>query len=307
MRDFIAEGWMERNERAARLIGRHHAGFLCNLDLFATEEIEALPVYSRFLTPRGLSAGAGSAISGPGDDALILTLEGFRDQRAAGAAIKELDQIRPHLARAAMLSARLQFEKAKAAMAVLESIGAPAAVVDHRGALMTINSLFEPEIGDRFVDTRASLRLRDEHADYRLHEALEKVRLGLGGASIPIRGRIAPARALHILPVRGEGSELFSAASAVLVVARHKANIAPSRSLLEQLYDLSPAEARVAQGLADGASLREIADRGKTSIHTVRNQSKAVLEKTGAAGQTHLIKLLMNLSPPPTAEVRLGS
>ena len=54
-------------------------------------------------------------------------------------------------------------------------------------------------------------------------------------------------------------------------------------------------------------ALREIADRSKTSIHTVRNQFKAVLEKTGADGQSHLTKLLLGLTLPTDTRIHTGS
>ena len=308
MREFVAQGWMDRNDRMMRLIARRHAGFLTDLDLFSAAEIGASPVYTQFLTPRGFSASAATSIAGAGDDTLILSIEGFRDHTAASAAAPALDLLRPHLTRAAVLSARLQLEKAKATVAALEGIGSPAALVGRRGALIAANALFESEIAVGFTGARGGFRLADERADYRLHEALENVRLGLGGASIAIRGDLrAQARALHVLPVAGKANDLFSSASAVLVVTSRKSSIAPSGSLLEQLYDLSPAEARIARALTDGLSLREIADRSKTSIHTVRNQFKAVLEKTGADGQSHLTKLLLGLTLPSDARIYTGS
>ena len=299
MREFIAQGWAGRNDRIARLVARRHAGFLSDLDLFSPEEIGTLPVYTQFLTPKGFSAGAATSIPGANDDNLILSVEGFCDHDAASTAVPMLDLLRPHLARAAMLSARLQLEKAKATVAALEGVGSPAALVGHRGALMAANALFEPEIAIGFTGGRGLLRLADERADYKLHDALKNVRLGLGGASIAIRGdQLAQARVLHVLPVVANANDPLFSASAVLVVTSRTASIAPSGPLLEQLYDLSPTEARIARALAGGASLREIADRSKTSIHTVRNQFKAVLEKTGADGQTHLTKLLLGLALP---------
>jgi DNA-binding NarL/FixJ family response regulator len=87
----------------------------------------------------------------------------------------------------------------------------------------------------------------------------------LGGASIAIRGdQRTQARVLHVLPVAANANDPLFSAAAVLVVTSRTASIAPSGPLLEQLYDLSPTEARIARALAGGASLREIADRSKT-------------------------------------------
>jgi DNA-binding CsgD family transcriptional regulator len=304
MRAFIAEGWMSHNEWLPRLTASHHAGFLTDLDLFSAEELATLPMYTEFITPRGTSARAATLISGAAGDSLILSVTGFRDQAAATAAVPDLDSLRPHLARAAMLSAQLQIEKVKAGVAVLETIGVPAAFVAGSGAMKAANALFEAEIGAGFVDTRASLRLMDERANLQLQHALEKVRAGAGGASIAIRaGPTTPARALHVIPVMGDAGDLFFRASAVLVVTRRRPAAAANAALLEHLYDLSHAEARVALTLMKGTPLREIATCLGTSIHTVRNQMKAVLEKTGAVGQTDLVTLLLGLTLP-AADVR---
>jgi DNA-binding CsgD family transcriptional regulator len=306
MPEFIDQGWMARNERVQRLTARRHTGFLTDLDLFSSKEVEALPIYTQFLSPRGMSAGAGCVVSGLEDDTLILSLEGFADHGAARTALGELDEIRPHLARAAMISARLQAERAMTAVTVLDAIGSPAAVVDHRGVLLTANTLFEPEIPARFRNTRAGLRLLDELADHRLQRTLESVRRGLGGDSVPAPGPNGRARLLHVLPVVREANDVFLAASAILVLTGHANRLPPGRALLEQLFDLSPAEARVAEALADGATLRQIAKRANTSIHTVRNQLKAVLEKSSTASQVELIRILMDLAKPARPSVQFG-
>jgi len=299
MRDFMADDWISRHDRLTRLIARRHAGFLANLDLYSPAEMETLPVFTQFLAPRGAAVGAVTLVSGAGNENLFLGIEGFRDHDAAKAAIPELDSLRPHLARAAMLSAQLQLERVKAKATILETIGVPAAFVGEDGALTAANALSELEIGACFVDKRRCLRLMDERADQRLRHALEKVRAGEGGASIAIRGSpMTSARALHVIPAIGDASDLFFRASAVLVVTQRKPAATANSVLLEHLYDLSHAEARVAAAVAAGDSLQKIASRSGISIHTVRNQMKAVLDKTGADGQTDLVTLLLGLALP---------
>lgn len=66
-----------------------------------------------------------------------------------------------------------------------------------------------------------------------------------------------------------------------------------SEPVLCQLYDLTPAEARVARMMVNGGAPREIAEQSNTSVHTVRNQIKSVFNKTGAARQAELAILLL--------------
>lgn len=66
-------------------------------------------------------------------------------------------------------------------------------------------------------------------------------------------------------------------------------------AILRALYDLTPAETEVANGLLTGFSLEELALLRKVSIETVRSQMKALLGKTGTRKQSELVSLLSSL------------
>lgn len=58
---------------------------------------------------------------------------------------------------------------------------------------------------------------------------------------------------------------------------------------------LTQSEAQIALALADGHTLAEIAEARSASIHTVRNQVKSALSKTGARRQSDLVALIERL------------
>jgi DNA-binding NarL/FixJ family response regulator len=64
------------------------------------------------------------------------------------------------------------------------------------------------------------------------------------------------------------------------------------RARLAGLYDLTQAESEVATLLAEGLAPAEIADQRSVCLDTVRNQIKALLQKTGATRLGGLIALL---------------
>lgn len=72
---------------------------------------------------------------------------------------------------------------------------------------------------------------------------------------------------------------------------------------LRKLYGLSGAEAAIAAGLAEGSTIRELADLRGTSIHTVRLQAKRVLEKLGCRRQSEVVRLIKQIAPvhPPSS------
>lgn len=65
-----------------------------------------------------------------------------------------------------------------------------------------------------------------------------------------------------------------------------------AEQLLVTSFGLSRAEVDVVRNLMAGRSLRDMADLSGRSEHTVRNQAKSVLAKTGAPGQVDLIRLV---------------
>jgi DNA-binding CsgD family transcriptional regulator len=66
--------------------------------------------------------------------------------------------------------------------------------------------------------------------------------------------------------------------------------------LLGSMFDLTPAEARLALSLSAGRTSGEVARELGTAISTVRSQLKAVLAKTGTHRQVELVRLLSELA-----------
>jgi DNA-binding CsgD family transcriptional regulator len=71
----------------------------------------------------------------------------------------------------------------------------------------------------------------------------------------------------------------------------------PSAEVLQGLFDLTPAEVRVAQGIVQAQTVESLAVNFGLSRETIRNQLKAVLAKTGLSRQQELISLLAGQRP----------
>jgi DNA-binding CsgD family transcriptional regulator len=65
--------------------------------------------------------------------------------------------------------------------------------------------------------------------------------------------------------------------------------------LLGSLFDLSPAELRVAAALLAGKSPEHYAHEAQVSLNTVRTQLKSLFRKTGTSRQSELVALLSQL------------
>jgi len=67
---------------------------------------------------------------------------------------------------------------------------------------------------------------------------------------------------------------------------------APSIDLIRSLFDLTPAEARVARGLAAGQTVKDIAAESGTTTNTVRTHVKSVLRKLGVSSRREAVEKL---------------
>ena len=80
-----------------------------------------------------------------------------------------------------------------------------------------------------------------------------------------------------------------------MVLIDVQVNKAGATGLIMKTLGLTSSEAAVAQGITDGQTLAEIAHARQTSIHTIRNQLKSALSKTGTRRQSELALLIERL------------
>lgn len=286
---------LARGQRCARLRASQHAGFVLEHELYNTnEELRADPFYRDMLLPVGLGWGTGTAIPLPTGETLYFTIERFRRRGPVETSIiEQLDALRPHLARSALMSTRLQLERARIASETLALIGLPALVFDKQGKVLAANHLMEALTDQIRWRAQDRVSLKDAGADALFQQAIAT--LDVEGAtpvlSFASRGAGAVMVA-HIVPIRGSSRDIFVRCAGVLVMMPVTIPQAPPVELVQSLFDLTPAEARVARSLTEGETVETIASRGGVSRNTVRTQLRGVLEKTGCSRQAEVVALL---------------
>jgi DNA-binding CsgD family transcriptional regulator len=299
--EYIAEGWPQRTDRMKRLLDARHAGFLVDLDVYTLEEMDREPVFTEFHRPRGLGWGTATAIEVPTGEMFVFDIERrFEIGPVERDTVARLDTLRPHLARASLLSARLAFERARAAAMALEHVGLPAAVISRQMRIAAVNPKLEALMPRVVQDGRARIALAHRQSDALLATALAGLGKSEGNASVrsvPIPAQQDdPPYIVHVLPIRRGAQDIFSNAAAILIVTPVVPRNVPNAEVLQGLFDLTPAEARVARAVAGQSALEAIAQNLGVSRETVRTQLKAVLAKTGVARQGELIGLLSGLT-----------
>jgi DNA-binding CsgD family transcriptional regulator len=295
---FAREGWNANNSRVSRLLGRAvHGGFLTDSDLHSEDELATLPIYKEFLNPRGLAAGAATIVQGARDDALIVALEAFESHSASRAAVPLLDQLRPHMARAAILSGEMQTARVGGLIEAFNALDSAIGLLDRNGKLLAASARFGDYLDVLLADGPQRLRMADEATDRRFAAAVEELKRSDGGVSIAMRDRdMVGVAVLHLVPARLDARELFSKVAIFAIIGNPSNNLLPGSDIIAALFDLTPAEARVARGIAQGQSPAEMARQLRVSPETVRTQLKRVFAKTSTRRQSELARLISKLA-----------
>lgn len=101
---------------------------------------------------------------------------------------------------------------------------------------------------------------------------------------------------LHSVPLR----ELIETGPhTILILVDLGQRPIPSGSVLQRLFDLTPAEAKVAIEICSGKTLSEVASSAKLSNATLRTQLSSVFSKTQTRRQSELVALLARVAILP--------
>lgn len=103
---------------------------------------------------------------------------------------------------------------------------------------------------------------------------------------------------LIVAPFRSDDFVMPGRAVAIVFMNDPDEKPAPPLEVLRVLFNLTPAEGRLAISLLDGNSLSESADLNKVGQETVRSQIKSIFHKTGTRRQGELLRLLAGVSIP---------
>jgi DNA-binding CsgD family transcriptional regulator len=301
--DILEGHWHERNTRMERLLVHRHAGFVRDVDMWTLEEMDQDPSFRDLLRPRGFGWCGGFLVQVPSHDMLLFSVERrYVDGPIETSAVGQLNALRPHLARAAMMSARLRLERAQGMADSLTTMGLPSAVLLGSGKVISTNASFD-QVGPQIMSTAfGGIALANADANTLLKKAIEGLDAAAfqnGAKSIAVPADESnSALIVHLIPVRRSAHDIFGPAMGVLVVTPLGSPETLSGDLLNGLFDLSPAEIRAAQGLLAGKSIDDLALDLGLSRETIRSQVKAVLAKTGTSRQADLMALLSNVKTP---------
>ncbi|WP_306132973.1 helix-turn-helix transcriptional regulator [Roseivivax marinus] len=244
-------------------------------------------------------------------DAIALAYQQGRTDLPKGIE-RTISAVSPHLGRAVELTRTFNFLRKRyaAVLGVLDRLDFGIAIALPSGEIIVAN-----EEAERILDEADAIRRRPDsrlectgpnNMTAELTAAITEIsRTARGQAnrlSAPMRitrRTTGPPVLIDVAPIRDASAEIESDLAGAIVYLMDMArphNFETGR--FARLYGLTDAETEVCRYLLEGYSSANIAEKRATSLHTVRDQAKAVLQKTGCTNRAELFRLLVKIIPP---------
>jgi DNA-binding CsgD family transcriptional regulator len=266
--------------------------------------------YKEFGEPQGLTDGV--AIILTRDAGGVGNLAFGRHYTAGPVRDAELAQLRliaPHVRRAVTISRLLDLQAVAASTfaSALDAFAAAVILVDEHLGIVHANARGTGMLAarDPLRSDQGGLRLPSTVATDALRTAIalssrNEIELGRRGMSIPIRCADGTPCVAHVLPLRRKQLRkgLLDRVIAAVFIAPA---VSPPRlpaDALALLYDLTPAEVRVFELIADGKTPTESSVALGIAPSTVKTHLLRLFEKTGCNRQADLVRLAASMSIP---------
>ena len=307
MDDYVREGWYHHDVRARGAlrgqgaVGFFKEGYVLDCHVVGADQIEREPFYSDLLQRHGFRWFCGLRIGDESDWACLSINRRSNDEHFEPREAARLLHYAQHMTRAARLAEVANFARLEGALEAFQATTTPAIAIDALGKVWTYNAATEAMLGSGLSIIRGRL-VCDFHEDQAL---LDDMIARLGSIEIDTKlpdyviARTKEGGSDYVIrgcPLLGSPLDLFSGPSSILFVETMQ-GLAPSMtSLLQDYFDLTPAEAKLACQVAEGKALKDCADDLRITENTARDRMKAILAKTGTHRQAELVAVLNRLA-----------
>jgi len=277
---------------------------LCPDDLLVRTEF-----YNDWLKPSDMGQAIGVMVfkSGPATSSLSV-FRRINEPPFGETELRFLYPLMPHLQRAIQLHSRIQGLEAKARTveAVLDTLNQGVILLDAKGRVLSVNREADAIFanGNAIRLTPRGLVAAIPSESQRLNRLIQGAistgngkGLDSGGAMTITRELQRPLQVL-VTPLRTRMVYLGRdvPVAAIFISDPDRKPLSESQ-VFARLFGLTPAEARLAQILASGDSLKEASEQLGVAESTVRSQLKTIFTKTNTTRQSQLVRLML-LTPP---------
>ncbi len=275
-------------------------------DILPDRELMTTDYYLHYLEPIDLFRILGVDTAEPGGMQAGLRFARRRSEpRFRKRERQLLERLTPHMRRAIEIYARLNRTTSERDVyaGAVSQLSVATIILDEQGRVLTTNA-----VGRALLETADGLELRDGHLfiegrdiNKELQEALTTIiRAQQQGETSVVRALRVPRPGgrphlgLVVRPVPvSPWSEAQASPTAAVFISDPDLQESTSLQILAELFELTPAEARLATLLARGLSLADVSSAQNISQHTARAQLKSIFAKTGVSRQAELVRLVL--------------
>lgn len=302
--------WSTKNPHMAAFAGRVVTGMITANSLVRRAEYLRSEYHNEFMRYHlPLYAATGCCIYSGGPLNVVISADRLAKRSEFAPAVEGAWQLLlPHLQRAVAIWRKLgNIDLSRnATMDILDRLDSGVILLSANGVVLTVNETARILISedDGLKITRdgqlAALGRECAKLDALIKAACASTEeLTRSGGSALAVSRKSGRSSLEIVvaPLRLRQFMLTCERPSAVVFIRDPERLPPRMVRLQELYGLTPAEARVAQRLVGGSSVDELAAALKVTVATARTHIRHLLEKIGARGISDLTRRLAGLPP----------
>lgn len=316
--DEYARDWMHLDPGAQAALEREEAATVASNLAVPERDYLRSDFYNGFASRIGVRYALGSLFVRSEEGAAGLMVQRHAGQLAfADEDVRHFDRLVAHLRRSFVLMRHMEEADSTRArlLSLVERTHGAVLLLDAGGRIAMASPAAERILAarDGLCTSQGWLVAADPAGAKRLDGlVLDAVRTGQTGGEAPGGGLAVrrpsgrPAYHLLVLPLVTAGlvdeRPLRQVCAAVLL---REGDPVPQvdGEALQALFELTPAEARVASGLAQGATPERIAAQQRINPHTVRVQLSSTYEKLGVRRQPELVQRVLT-SPAALGDAR---
>ena len=276
-------------------------------DLYTAEELKTSPTYNEILPRAAMQDGLNVRLPGLDGSHIGWGLNDPVDSEGWGPSrIAMVQRLLPHIQQFVRVRQALVRAEARSSTvtALLDNPRIGVLELDRRGRILEANDRARSILrhGDGLLDRNGMLRARALADQVRL-ERLVGVALpasgavAVSGSMVLRRSSVAPPFVVHVKPVIGPQPDHGArhVAALVLIVEpgrQHRIN----PDLVATTLELTPAETQVAVWLAEGNSVRDMADATGHTKAAIYWHLQRIYQKHSISRQADLVRLVLSLA-----------
>ena len=275
-------------------------------DLYTAEELKTSPTYNELLRRAGMQDGLNVRLPGLDGSHIGWGLNDPVDANGWGPSrIAMVQRLLPHIQQFVRVRQALVRAEARSSTvtALLDNPRIGVLELDRRGRIMEGNDRARSILrrGDGLLDRNGMLRARAPADQVRLERLVGDAlpasgAVAVSGSMVLGRSSVVPPFVVHVKPVGGPQPDHGARHVAALVLI-----VEPGRphridpDLVATALELTPAETKVAVGLAEGKSVGDMADATGHTKAAIYWHLQQIYQKHSISRQADLVRLVLSL------------